>query len=810
MNKRIGQIKKFFRQNFFLKNIFPAVIFMTGAAVLVIEVVAIRVLSPYYGNTIFTVSSIITVILAALSFGYYWGGEISDRNPSVERFFKIIMLSGISIVALHFLGALLLPFLSANLSLSQGPLLSALLLFLLPALLLGTLSPYAIKLQSLRSPKQGIGKISGKIFFWSTLGSIMGSLLSGFYLIPHFGVSQIFIANGALLFLLGFIALVILKFDKNSLAKYFVAIILLGFMAFVTTKKSDKVLYSEDGVYEKITIYDGEILKRPARFFQQDRSNSGSMFLDSKDPADLPNEYTKYYSLYKIFNPEVKNALIIGGGIYSIPKALMAELPQANIDVAEIEPKLFELVQKYFNVKASPNLHNYTEDGRHLLQNSQRKYDLVFSDVYYSLFSIPPHFTTKEFFIIAKKQLSENGIFIANLIGDLSRQEPSLIFSEIKTFQSVFPNSYFFAVNSVKKNGSQNIIFFGSNSNKKIDFNSPSILQNNNSTISSLPQKLIDLDRFDLSKYPVLVDDFSPVEYLTATVLKNSLEENNKIDGDEMMAIIDQQLRYKGRYIGSEGHEKTTKFLIAEMQAYSDKVSEQSWNHKGENGKNYKLTNVIGSFFPERKKRIILATHYDSKRLADKDPVDKNGIVLGANDSGSGVAVLIELARVLNNTKINKNIGIDLVFFDGEEGDVNQGSDYKNWKPLGSTYFAQHLNEVYKNDKPQLAIVLDMVCDKDLQIYKESASLKSAKSQVNTFWNIAKQIDKNVFKDETAITIFDDHTELNKAGIPSFLLIDFQYSYHHTTHDTIDKCSADSLEKVGKAVWEYVISNEGF
>jgi spermidine synthase len=109
---------------------------------------------------------------------------------------------------------------------------------------------------------------------------------------------------------------------------------------------------------KKITIYDGVFGSRPTRFFQQDRSGSGAMFLDSDDPTDLVYEYTKYYSLYKVFKPDVRKALVIGGGAYSIPKALLAELPNAAVDVSEIEPSLFDLAKEYFDLEESPNLHN--------------------------------------------------------------------------------------------------------------------------------------------------------------------------------------------------------------------------------------------------------------------------------------------------------------------------------------------------------------------------------------------------------------------------------------------------------------------
>lgn len=185
----------------------PFVVFLTGACVLVIEVVATRILSPYFGNTIFTVSSVISIVLAALSVGYYAGGKLADAYPTEKVFYSIIFMSGLGVVFLHLLTMYLLPLIGYKLSIISGPIVSAMLLFFLPSLLLGTLSPFAIKLQEKNFPQKGIGSISGEMFFWSTLGSIFGSLFTGFVLIPKFGISQIVISVAIVLIVLGFVPL---------------------------------------------------------------------------------------------------------------------------------------------------------------------------------------------------------------------------------------------------------------------------------------------------------------------------------------------------------------------------------------------------------------------------------------------------------------------------------------------------------------------------------------------------------------------------------------------------------------------------
>jgi len=325
-------------------NLVAGAVFVTGASILIIEVVGVRVLSPYYGNTIFTVSSVISVILLALSSGYYAGGKFADRHPSLQWFFGIILVSGLVLLVFYGLGTIILPLLSSKLSISLGPLVSAVLLFLLPALLLGTLSPYAVKLQSVYFPEQGVGSVAGKIFFWSTLGSIIGSLLAGFVLIPRFGIDRILIGNGVLLFVLGLVPLLVLGLGRKPFYGTLLAFaVALGGAWFAGHYERRNVVYSRDGIYQKITIYDDSFSGRPVRFLQQDQNSEGAgegaMFLDSDDPRDLVYVYTRYYSLYKIFTPQVENALMIGGGAYSVPKALLRDLPTARIDVVEIEPK---------------------------------------------------------------------------------------------------------------------------------------------------------------------------------------------------------------------------------------------------------------------------------------------------------------------------------------------------------------------------------------------------------------------------------------------------------------------------------------
>jgi len=782
----------------------PLTVFMTGGAVLIVEIVAVRILSPYYGSTIFTVSSVISVILAALSVGYYAGGKLADKHPSLKLFYGIIFASGIGVLFIQLLSSIFLPLLGNSLSIVSGPLISAAFLFFLPALLLGMLSPFAIKLQSVRFPDIGIGTLSGEIFFWSTLGSIFGSLSAGFLLIPNFGISKIMTATGILLTLLGAIPLIKsgVKGDK-IFAMLIIFFFTIGAVAHFRPPTIENLVYETDGIYERITIFDAVINGLPARFLKQDRGFSAAAFLGSDE---LVFEYTKFYSIYKLFKPEAKEVLFIGGGAYSMPKILLGELPEANIDVVEIEPSLFDIAKSYFEVPDDPRLNNHVEDGRRFLHDSEKNYDLIFSDAYYSLYSIPAHLTTKEFFQLVHDKLEPDGMFYANILANPSRQGKSLLFSEMRTFLSVFPNSYFFAVDSPGLLTTQNIIFVSQKGNKELDFESAQIREHENPIIRSLGGKLINPVRFELSNYPILTDDFSPVESLTAKLVKDIQKETQgtKIDGNEMLAIIAQQLRYGPRYLSADGHKRVQEFLIAEMDTFADESRVQEWIHTSADGTENELVNIMGRFYPDKNRRVILGTHFDSRRFADRDPETPSEPVPGANDSASGVAVLAEIARILSTSGMDPEVGIDIVFFDGEEGEENLSID--TWQPIGSTYFSERLGEFYDDRLPINGVVVDMVCDSDLNLKSESSSLYYAGEFVNKFEKQLELTDKSVVGNPNNFAIWDDHTALNEAGIPSFLVIDFDYLPWHTTGDTLDKCSANSLETVAQSVLNYIYS----
>ena len=191
----------------------------------------------------------------------------------------------------------------------------------------------------------------------------------------------------------------------------------------------------------------------------------------------------------------------------------------------------------------------------------------------------------------------------------------------------------------------------------------------------------------------------------------------------------------------------------------------------------------------EEGKPLLIGTHFDTRPFADEesDPNLHAVPIPGANDGGSGAAVLLGLAEYLKENRLRRSV--HLVFFDGEDLGVKGSGE----NLLGSFYYSQQLETRNPEDWPFGVIIIDMVGDKDLNIYKETQSLKSGPWLLDAVYHVAKREGFPQFLEQSKYTIYDDHYPFFKLGIPSILLIDFDYSYWHTLEDTLDKCSPESL-----------------
>jgi glutaminyl-peptide cyclotransferase len=260
------------------------------------------------------------------------------------------------------------------------------------------------------------------------------------------------------------------------------------------------------------------------------------------------------------------------------------------------------------------------------------------------------------------------------------------------------------------------------------------------------------------------------------------------------------------RSMGAPGHTRTLEYIDAQLRAdpHMD-LSRQNWAELSSTG-TMPMTNLVARLNPQLKRRVILATHYDSivRAYRDPDPSKRSLPMPGANNSASGVALLIEAARVLSRAR--PALGVDFVFFDGEEGPLSLGAGDRKWRALGSPYFAKHLSEFYSGSLPEAAVVFDMVCKKDIRLHPERSSLESAPADIELLWRIGQKLAPANFPIARQDIVLDDQTALAALGIPSLLLIDFDYEpWFNTSADTEDKCSAETLQAVGNVTVAFTV-----
>jgi len=253
---------------------------------------------------------------------------------------------------------------------------------------------------------------------------------------------------------------------------------------------------------------------------------------------------------------------------------------------------------------------------------------------------------------------------------------------------------------------------------------------------------------------------------------------------------------------GSAGMEAQQKLLNDHFARLGGVVEFQEFRIRHPlNGSPVRMANLLVRWHPERKTRILLCAHYDTLPLPLLDPVNPQGIFVGANDGASGVAVLMELAHEI--PKLQTEYGIDFAFWDGEEFMFQPNGRFF----LGSEYFARQYAQKRPNYRYRWGILLDMVGDADLQIYQERNSMwwNDTRPLVESIWATAARLGVKEFIPEKKYEIRDDHLPLHDIGrIPICDVIDFDYPAWHTQADTPEQCSALSLGKVGWVIHEWL------
>ena len=271
-----------------------------------------------------------------------------------------------------------------------------------------------------------------------------------------------------------------------------------------------------------------------------------------------------------------------------------------------------------------------------------------------------------------------------------------------------------------------------------------------------------------------------------------------KFDGQRAMKYLKAICDIGPRMSGTAGMRKQQELIKKHFEALGATVKEQTFNARQVSRKNpVEMTNLIVSWHPERKRRVILCSHYDTRPIADQEPDPRKWreTFLSANDGGSGVAFLMELGNHMKDLKVN--VGVDFVFFDGEEYIFEPRRDEYFF---GSKHFASSVRKMQPRPQYTAAILLDMIGGKDARFPAEGNSFRRAKALVQQVWSIAKELNSPMFLNELGDTVLDDHLALLSAGIPAIDIIDFHYPHWHRLTDVPANCSADSLTEVARVL----------
>ena len=432
-------------------------VFLCGAVVMVIELTGSRVLAPYLGTSLVVWTSLIGIILASLSLGYWWGGRVADRRPEARLLGRIILLAALATAAIALTKSFVLGFLqSQGAGLHAAAVWSTLLLFAPPAVLLGMVAPFAVRLKL--SDTQTSGRTAGNLYAISTIGSIVGTFLAGFVLIAWLGSTNILLLMAAVLALASLLA-------ARSGVRLKAAACVLFLAALLVTVDYDARLAAggfvdRDTAYNRVIVFKGvdDDTGRLMRvMITGPQATQSAMYMDA--PAELALRYTRHFRLVEHFVPEMKRMLVLGGGGFSFPKYALAHYPDVRVDVVELDPGVTTLAREYFELKDHPRQRIIAEDARTFLNRNRETYDAILCDTFNSHYAIPFHLTTLEAVQRMHAALAPNGVVLVNLISALSGERSRLFHAMFATYTRVFPRVLAFAVRNPQDGASwQNVM----------------------------------------------------------------------------------------------------------------------------------------------------------------------------------------------------------------------------------------------------------------------------------------------------------------------------------------------------------------
>ncbi len=442
-------------------------VFLCGALDMVLELVAARILSPYVGSSNLIWTTIIGIMLTSMSIGYWLGGKIADKKPDINVLSFFILIGAFFTSLIPILETILVkPLASVSSQLVLVAIICSAVVFGIPSFILAMVTPFAVKLED--DSHDDIGRTSGGISSLSTIGSIVGTFVAGFLLIPNLGVRMLILIITVVLFILSF-----MMFDKKSvkysLLMFFILIILLvlNYCGKVLFKNNNPDIIADvDSQYSRIWIKNVNTEDTKYKTMQVD---TGIESYIDQNTNEMASDYLYYYNLFDYYNKDAKSTLMIGGAAYTYPTYYLNNYPDKTIDVVEIDDKMTELAKTEFGLDwENPRLKIYHQDGRSFLNSTNNKYDTILIDAFKGL-NAPFELTTYEALQKVKNALNDNGMVITNIISSLEGKDEDFIKYEYATYKAVFSEVKLYKVRDTDNSISQNLVLIGFKNGKNIN-----------------------------------------------------------------------------------------------------------------------------------------------------------------------------------------------------------------------------------------------------------------------------------------------------------------------------------------------------
>ncbi len=467
-----------------------------------LELCGSRLFAPFLGSSIYVWTSLIGIILASLSVGYWWGGRLADRRPEPQLLSWILAIAG---GLVGFVGVLEYPLLNylgqSSLDVRLAAVLAATLLFSAPSILLGSVSPFAIRLRLTELSVSGA--TIGRLYALSTVGSIFGTFVTGFYLFSWIGSSKLIFCLAITL-----VALSLFVSLSDKLGQKVVLMLLLGLLLFLQHGFQQQLIASGmrsiDTRYHRVLVLDVNQDGKMQRILATDPLGSQSaMNLDDSDEAR--GRYYHYYDLAVALRPAAKQILLLGGGAYSYPKHFVERFPDPLMTVVELDPGITEIARQFFSLVDHPRVAIVHEDARTYLNRTDAQYDVILFDVFRSSPELPFHLVTKETVAKMHSILAEDGILCINIISGIEGPNGQIVRALKATLLTAFADVELFPVRAAKEaQDPQNLILLARKTTQTL-------------LPDSLPEDLQPLlarrwESAIAEDTNVLTDDFAPVE----------------------------------------------------------------------------------------------------------------------------------------------------------------------------------------------------------------------------------------------------------------------------------------------------------